>query len=177
MLSNITAGNAAQIEAVYQSGCVPQLIHLVQVEEFDVRKEAAYALCNACIGGIPSTVSGLVYLGVLPTLCSLLQSPDADLLLFVLDATAAILAAAQLSDPVRGVATVVEAVEAAGGCAQLEALQAHQNTTVYERVSKLLETYFSADEPDDPAVVPTAHADSFSFGVPVLGQPTRPFAP
>ena len=31
MLSNITAGNAAQIEAVYQSGCVPQLIHLVQV--------------------------------------------------------------------------------------------------------------------------------------------------
>ena len=77
----------------------------------------------------------------------------------------------------RGVATVVEAVEAAGGCAQLEALQAHQNTTVYERVSKLLETYFSADEPDDPAVVPTAHADSFSFGVPVLGQPTRPFAP
>lgn len=30
MLSNITAGSAAQIDGVCQSGCIPSLIHLVR---------------------------------------------------------------------------------------------------------------------------------------------------
>ena len=38
---------------------------LVDEEEFDIRKEAAYALCNACTGGSQQTLSGLVYHGVI----------------------------------------------------------------------------------------------------------------
>jgi len=163
MLSNISAGDAVQIEAVCASGCMPQLIRLVDVEEFDIKKEAAYALCNACIGGTPATVSGLVYLGALPTLSSVLDSPDADLLLYVLEALHGILAAAEVSDPARGVSTVVEQLEAVGGCDKLEALQEHENDRIYERAVRLVETYFSAAE--DPALVPASNADSFAFGV------------
>ena len=95
IVSNITAGSAAQIDAVCASGLVPTLIRarraaleravgtpssarllqelvvvaaragLVSEEEFEVRKEAAYALCNACTGGSQQTLSGLVYHGVI----------------------------------------------------------------------------------------------------------------
>ena len=166
MLSNITAGSAAQIDAVCASGCMQHLRHLVEVEEFDVKKEAAYALCNACKGGMPAIVSGLVSIGILPTLVRLLDSPDADLLLCVVDALQAILVAAEASDPCRGVALVVEQLETAGGNVKLESLQEHENAAVYQKSNWLLETYFA--ETDEPTSVPTATADGYSFGAPAV---------
>lgn len=165
MISNVAAGAAQHIEAVCASGVVPQLLQIVAREEFDTKKEAAYALCNACIGGTPSIVSGLVSLDVLPTLCSLLDNPDTDLLLLVCDAINAVLAAAADTDPANGVISVVEAIEAVGGCDKLEALQMHQNSTVYQRVVRLMETYFGAADAD-PALLPASQAGGFSFGLP-----------
>mmetsp|Transcript_40794 Transcript_40794/g.107785 ORF Transcript_40794/g.107785 Transcript_40794/m.107785 type:complete len:564 (+) Transcript_40794:95-1786(+) len=175
MLSNVTAGAASQIEAVCASGCVPQLAHLVETEEFDIRKEAAYALCNACIGGAPPTLSGLVYAGVVRTLCSLLELPDADLVLGVLEALHNIFAAAEASDPARGVSAVVDQVETVGGVDKLEALQTHANAVVYERAAGLLEVYFAAGaEHEDASLAPRASAEAFSFGLPT-GPPPAPF--
>ena len=42
-----------------------------------VRKEAAYALCNACTGGSQQTLSGLVYHGVVAALCKQLDGARA----------------------------------------------------------------------------------------------------
>lgn len=170
MLSNITAGSAAQIDAVCASGCMQHLRHLVEVEEFDVKKEAAYALCNACKGGMPAIVSGLVSIGILPTLVRLLDSPDADLLLRVVEALQAILVAAEASDPCRGVALVVEQLETAGGRDKLESLREHENAAVYQKSNWLLETYFA--ETDEP----TATADGYSFGAPAV-LPALHFGP
>ena len=68
---------------------------LVNEEEFDIRKEAAYALCNACSGGSPQTISGLVYHGVVACFCSLLSAPDAELIFAVLEALGAALDAGE----------------------------------------------------------------------------------
>ena len=141
----------------------PPLVRLVEVEEFDIRKEAAYALCNACIGAAAQTVSGLVYLGVLPALTSLLDCAEPELILSVCDALMAALEAGAASS---GAAPnpVPALIEEAGGCEKLEALQMHENTAVYQKAALLIDSYF-ADETEDAAIAPTATADGFQFGI------------
>ena len=41
-ISNITAGNSGQIQAVREANIIPPLIHLLQTAEFDIKKEAAW---------------------------------------------------------------------------------------------------------------------------------------
>ncbi|CAN1859052.1 Importin subunit alpha-1b [Linum perenne] len=50
-ISNITAGNVNQIQAVIQAGIIGPLVQLLHGAEFDIKKEAAWALSNATSGG------------------------------------------------------------------------------------------------------------------------------
>jgi importin subunit alpha-6/7 len=50
-ISNITAGNKEQIQAVIENNIIPPLIQLLSNAEFDIRKEAAWAISNATSGG------------------------------------------------------------------------------------------------------------------------------
>lgn len=169
MISNVTAGSTAQIDAVCASGLVPALIRLVTEEEFDIKKEAAYALCNACTGGSLLTVSGLVFHGVLGALCSLLDAPDAELLLAVLEALGSALEAGEASrESSQGVNRCIHLMDEAGGIERLENLQLHENPMVYSKISRLLDRYFGdVDTADDPSVAPVAGSDAFAFGLPV----------
>jgi len=162
IVSNITAGSAMQIDAVCASGLVPSLIRLVGEEEFDIRKEAAYALCNACTGGSQQTLSGLVYHGVVGSLCSLLEAPDAELIFAVLEALLAVLDAGEAGAS-GGANRCVQLIEEAGGCERLEALQMHENQDVYAKAAQILDSYFGEEGEVDAAIAPVANADSFAF--------------
>lgn len=81
MVSNLTAGDQAQVgalsaatatpfpapirpaptqvAAVCGAGLIPRLLEMVASEEFEVRKEVAYALCNACCSGSAEVVRWL----------------------------------------------------------------------------------------------------------------------
>ena len=133
IVSNVAAGSALQIDGVCASGLIPPLIRLVCEEEFDIRKEAAYALCNACSGASQQTLSGLVYHGVVGSLCPLLSAPDVELIFAVLEALGAALEGGEAGAN-GGDNRVVQLVEEAGGCEQLEALQMHENPDVYAKV-------------------------------------------
>ena len=75
-----------------------------------------YALCNACTGGSLLTVSGLVFHGVLGALCSLLDAPDAELLLAVLEALGSALEAGEASrESSQGVNRCIHLMDEAGG--------------------------------------------------------------
>ena len=50
-ISNITAGTKEQIQSVVEAGILPPLVHLLATAEFDIKKEAAWALSNATSGG------------------------------------------------------------------------------------------------------------------------------
>ena len=166
ILSNITAGSAMQIDGVCASGLVPPLIRLVDEEEFDIRKEAVYALCNACVGGSPAHLSGLVYHGVLPALLSLLEAPDAELLLAVCEALKACLAAGAQSAAADGVNRCCGLIEECGGLDKIEALQLHENTKVYAKAVELLDEYFGDGDGEDAAIAPVATAEGFTFAAP-----------
>ena len=171
LVSNLTAGSEAQIAAVCSSGLVPALVAVVAAEEFDIRKEAAYALCNAVLGGSMATISGLVALGVLPSLCECLASPDVDLIHAVLDALAAALEAGELgrqAAPPGAPNACVHIIDECGGVEKLEELQAHENAAVYDKAGRLLDAYFAdqADAVEDAQIAPQATADGFVFGAP-----------
>jgi importin subunit alpha-1 len=50
-ISNITAGNKDQIQAVIDANIIPPLVSLLATAEFDIKKEAAWAISNATSGG------------------------------------------------------------------------------------------------------------------------------
>ena len=55
-ISNITAGNRQQIQAVIDANIFPVLIDIQSKAEFKTRKEAAWAITNATSGGTAEQV-------------------------------------------------------------------------------------------------------------------------
>ncbi len=50
-ISNITAGNRDQIQAVLDANLIPPLLKILEDGDFKTRKEAAWAISNATSGG------------------------------------------------------------------------------------------------------------------------------
>uniref|UniRef100_A0A3Q4HXB6 Karyopherin alpha 5 (importin alpha 6) n=1 Tax=Neolamprologus brichardi TaxID=32507 RepID=A0A3Q4HXB6_NEOBR len=75
-VSNITAGNRAQIQNVIDANIFPVLIEILQKAEFRTRKEAAWAITNATSGGTPSQIKYLVSLNAIKPMCDLLTVMD-----------------------------------------------------------------------------------------------------
>lgn len=53
-LSNITAGNQQQVQAVVHAGLIPMIIHQLAKGDFVTQKEAAWAISNLMISGTVS---------------------------------------------------------------------------------------------------------------------------
>ena len=68
-LSNITAGNQQQVQAVIEHGLVPMVIGHLSRGEFQTQKEAAWAISNLTISGNKTQVAYLVSQGVIPPFC------------------------------------------------------------------------------------------------------------
>ena len=67
---------ASQIQAVLDAGILPPLVHLLATAEFDIKKEAAWALSNATSGGTADQIKFLVQCGCIKPLCDLLTCSD-----------------------------------------------------------------------------------------------------
>ncbi len=61
-ISNITAGNKQQIQAVIDANIFPAVIEILAKAEFKTRKEAAWAITNATSGGERSRVCTVILL-------------------------------------------------------------------------------------------------------------------
>jgi len=166
-ISNLSAGSTEQVTAVFSAGLMPRLLDMVATEEFEIKKEAAYSICNACCAGVPQIVATLVAMGAVSRLCDLLELPDAHLLLSVLEALEAILRAGAALQSEQGLAVnpYTRAVDEAGGCEKIEALQMHENHQVFAKAAQLIETFFGTDDEEDALIAPVATADGFSFNM------------
>ena len=144
---------------------MPRLLEMMATEEYEIKKEAAYAVCNACVGGGPAVMSGIVQLGSIPRLCELLECPDALLIFSILEALEAGLrmgAETSLGGPNQ----FAVLVEQAGGCEKIEALQMHENADVFQKASHVIDTFFGDEGAEDAAIAPVAQADGYCFGMP-----------
>ena len=68
------AGNSRQIQALFDNGVFEVLISMIASAEWDVRKEAAWAISNSTSGeSTPAQIRSLIKLGCVLPLCSLLK--------------------------------------------------------------------------------------------------------
>lgn len=75
-LSNITAGNKQQVQAVIDAGLLPKIVENLSKGEFQTQKEAAWAVSNLSISGTKDQVHTLIACGVIPPFCNLLSCKD-----------------------------------------------------------------------------------------------------
>ena len=172
-LSNVAAGSQSQITSLLEQQTMMEgVLHCLEHDEWDVRKEAAWVVSNIATGGTHEQVFAAVKnLKVVGPLCSLLDVQDGKILLVALDALDALLKCDAKSS---GLLKVPSLVDEADGLDRLEALQEHENHSVYTKAVHIIEAYFGADDDDEnggaenvaPAV---ASEQAFSFGMPMGG--------
>eukprot|EP00250_Pteridium_aquilinum_P014588 c22078_g1_i1 orf=2046-3488(+) len=168
-VSNITAGNVTQIQAVIDANLIPPLVYLLGTAEFEIKKEAAWAISNATSGGTPDQIKYLVSQGCIKPLCDLLTCPDPRVITVCLEGLENILKVGEAEKELGntgGINTYAQFVDEAEGLSNIENLQTHDNSEIYEKAVKLLETYWLEDDEENQEVVTVADqpATAFNFG-------------
>ncbi|MBA0736876.1 hypothetical protein Gogos_010364 [Gossypium gossypioides] len=176
-ISNITAGNVDQIQAVISAGIFAPLVHLLQNAEFEIKKEAAWAISNATSGGTHEQIKFLVSQGCIKPLCDLLNCPDPRIVTVCLEGLENILKVGEAEKNLghtREVNLYAQLIDDAEGLEKIENLQSHDNNEIYEKAVKILETYW-VEEEDEPLPPGDASQSGFQFGGNQLPVPSGGF--
>ena len=163
------AGNKDQIQSIIDANIIPPLIHLLSAAEFDIKKEAAWALSNATSGGTHPQIRFLVQHGCIKPMCDLLACADARIVTVALEGLENILKVGQCDMQEAGGAAVnvyAQYVDEAEGLEKIEALQHHQNNDIYDKAVKMMESYFGLEEEEDQNLAPEhdSTGTAYSFG-------------
>ncbi|CAF4906808.1 unnamed protein product, partial [Rotaria sp. Silwood1] len=163
-LSNITAGNQQQVQAVIDAQLIPNVIHHLQHSDIQTQKEAAWCISNLTMSGSVEQIQYVVNQHVIPPLCNLLQQQDAQLLQVCLDALHNILK----NIPEENLEHVTREIEECGGLDKIENLQTFSNNEIYHQSYDIIEKYFSNENDDDDddisSMSQVPRNDIFSFG-------------
>lgn len=124
----------------------PLLSNKLANAEFDVKKEAAWAVANATSGGSPEQIEYLVNLGVIQSFCEILKAADPRIVMVSLEALDNILRVGELKHAESGENPYASAIEDCGGLDSIETLQTHQNVEIYEKSVHILQAYFAGEE-------------------------------
>ncbi|OWM72439.1 importin subunit alpha-1-like [Punica granatum] len=174
-ISNITAGNKEQIQAVIEANLIGSVVNLLQNAEFDIKKEAAWAMSNATSGGSHEQIKFLVSQGCIKPLCDLLICPDPRIVTVCLEGLENILKVGEAEKNLGNTGAVnlfAQMIDDAEGLEKIENLQSHDNTEIYEKAVKILETYWLEDEDEETMApgdfgnteLPSIPPGGFQFG-------------
>jgi len=147
---------------------IPPLIDLLTNAEFDIKKEAAWAISNATSGGSAEQIKYLVQQGCIRPLCDLLDAKDARIVTVALEGLENILRIGQEEAQRTGltVSEYGQIIDSEGGLDKIEALQNHQQNEIYEKAMKIIQKYFGFED-EDGGVEPQMDASQqFAFGAP-----------
>ncbi|CAF4517100.1 unnamed protein product, partial [Rotaria socialis] len=165
LLSNITAGNQQQVQAVIDAQLIPDVIHHLQHGEIQTQKEASWCISNLTMNGSVQQIQYIVNLHVIPPLCNLLQQQDAQLLQVCLDALHNILK----QTPEENLEEVTMKIEECGGLDKIENLQTYSNNEIYQQSYEIIEKYFTNENDCHD------HDDDISYMSQVPNQDVFPF--
>ena len=162
LLSNIAAGSRTQIGSLMRKPInLFTVIENLRNSEWEVRKEAAWVISNITSGGSDRHIQGVVELGAIDAICSVLTVTDAEIIMVALESIDNILEVGEKLG--KGYTDFVDECD---GVEKIELLQQHVNDNIYNKVVKIIETYFGVeDEYGDENILPERHGNQFSFGV------------
>jgi importin subunit alpha-6/7 len=149
-LSNVTAGNRSQIQAVCDAGLVPLLLGQMDNAEFEVQREACWTISNIASGGSDEQIAFLVENDCLPRLSKMFLVKDLKTVLVSLEGLDKLLNAGKRRMENEGLMRNPYAVlvEECGGIEVIDKLQKHKNENVFNLVSDIIDKYFPEDEDD-----------------------------
>jgi importin subunit alpha-1 len=146
-ISNICAGTVVQIAAVLQAELIAPMVQMLNKEPFIVQKEVTWAFCNLVLGGTSAQTAHLMQHGAVGPMCQMLQCPESDLLVTLLDAMSGMLAVGvEYANQQTGANPVEAAIDEGEGLRLLERLSSHENSDVYHRAEEILKHYFAEEE-------------------------------
>lgn len=149
-ISNIAAGTQDQVAALLSASVYPTIIKMLEAEDYEIKKEGVWAISNAVSGGNPTVAAYFMSIGAIQGLCGLMSQKDTRMISVALDGLASILKQCQIHHTAAdGSNPAALKVEECGGLDKLEELQSHPNSGVYEKVEKLISTYFESEETQD----------------------------
>jgi importin subunit alpha-6/7 len=193
---------------VINANIIAPLVHLLQTAEFDIKKEAAWAISNATSGGTHDQIKYgnisflfiftccvisssffpfsrklsysignsmkcryLVAQGCIKPLCDLLVCPDPRIVTVCLEGLENILKVGEAEKNLGAgdVNVYAQMIDDAEGLDKIENLQSHDNTEIYEKAVKMLESYWLEEE-DDAMPSGDNPQNGFNFG----NQPSVP---
>jgi len=115
--------------------------------EFDIKREACWAISNATSGGSEAQVKFLVEQSVIPPLCEMFKCQDPKIIMVALEGIDNILKVGQKEANAMGASNrYVAFVEACHGLETLEELQANLNQEIAQKALKILRDYWEEDE-------------------------------
>ncbi|GMI88870.1 importin alpha isoform 4 [Hibiscus trionum] len=176
-ISNITAGNKGQIQAVIEANIILPLVHLLQHAEFDIKKEAAWAISNATSGGSHEQIQFLVGQGCIKPVCDLLICPDPRIVTVCLEGLENILKVGEADKEMGmngGINVYAQMVDECDGLDKIENLQTHDNHEIYEKAVKILERYWAEEEDEEQNVQDGGNENQQGFNFGVNQQPSVP---
>ena len=141
ILSNIAAGTQKQIEQLISENFLPIFAKVIKADEIDIKKECILAVCNLTVVENPEYFKKILDQGILGIICECLKMNDAKNLAVCLEALGNILAFGKKSNP-DGNNPIIDEIEKLGMFDILEKLQFHPVEIVYDRIIKILDTYF-----------------------------------
>eukprot|EP01027_Heterolobosea_sp_BB2_P019026 GEZU01026730.1.p1 GENE.GEZU01026730.1~~GEZU01026730.1.p1 ORF type:complete len:133 (+),score=46.54 GEZU01026730.1:320-718(+) len=120
------------------------VMHLLHTAEFDIRKEAAWAITNATTGGTHNHIKQLVDLGCIKPLVELLSSTDPRIISVALEGLENILKAGSVEAANKGLHTnpYLELLEGLGGEEKIEALTSHYSSDLAEKAKDIYELFW-----------------------------------
>eukprot|EP01022_Parablepharisma_sp_SALTPOND_P019007 TRINITY_DN3190_c0_g1_i1.p3 TRINITY_DN3190_c0_g1~~TRINITY_DN3190_c0_g1_i1.p3 ORF type:complete len:300 (-),score=38.59 TRINITY_DN3190_c0_g1_i1:141-1040(-) len=139
-LSNVAAGPNSHVKRLLDADFFAELSQIVQSSPaFSIKKEAAWAIANACSEASEYQCMKLVEAGVIPALIRGATIPDPTLQEITVEAIDHLLYSGYSMDTDNQIASIFEEQ---GGVRVLEGLQAHMNQKIQDKVVKMLQTYF-----------------------------------
>jgi hypothetical protein len=141
---------------VIEANLIPSLVTIIKTDGFSIQKEAAWAISNALTNATDDQIRVMIGQNVIVSLCGMLNCMDTALVLQIMDGLEAILRLGKKASPTQE-NQYAQAVEKCGGLDSLEALQRHDNETIYDKSVKILTNYFESQAEDTTPAAATAH--------------------
>ena len=145
-ISNICADSQGNLQRVINStGLMQMVMEVARTGSMDIRVEAIWSVCNACMIGSRSQLEQLENeFEIIQCLCIFLESArDTKSLKTVLDSIFKLLCSVESSEDL--LQSFTDTIEECGGMIQIENLQHDESEEVYESCVKILERFFSVE--------------------------------
>ncbi|CAL9242812.1 unnamed protein product [Arabidopsis halleri] len=153
-IGTIVTGNNHQSQSVIDANLIPPLVNLAQNAEFEIKKEAVWAISNATVGGSPNQIKYLVKQGCIKPLCDLLVCSDLRIISVCLDGLENILKAGEAEKNTGDVNYYRQLIDAAEGAEKIKNLQKHKSNEIYDKALNIRETYWDLEEDDEKTQQP-----------------------